>query len=107
VIERDVTAWEIIYAVLRVRLLWPLIPLLYLCIGMHLKLRSIEYRTRQSFGDASAGPKEADWVVHQTRYPAVPVSSAQESDPAESSFARRAWQYARRSFGRCVTWIEM
>jgi hypothetical protein len=92
VIERDVTAWEIIYAVLRIRLLWPLYPLLYLCIGMHLKLRWIKYRTHQSFGDASGHPKEADWVVRQTPNPdpAVPVSSAQESDPAESSFARRA-----------------
>jgi hypothetical protein len=90
VIERDVTAWEIIYAVLRIRLLWPLYPLLYLCIGMHLKLRWIKYRTQQSFGDASGRPKEADWVVRQTPYPAVPVSSAQKSDPTESSFARRA-----------------
>jgi hypothetical protein len=48
VIARDVTAGEIIYAVLRVRFFWPLYALLYLYIGMHLKMRWIEYRTRRT-----------------------------------------------------------
>ena len=52
-IARDVTAGEIIYAVLRVRFFWPLYALLYLYIGMHLKMRWIEYRTRKDFGAAT------------------------------------------------------
>jgi hypothetical protein len=54
VIARDVTAGEIIYAMLRVRFFWPVYALLYLCIGMHLKMRWIEYRTRKDFGAAAA-----------------------------------------------------
>jgi hypothetical protein len=37
VIAPDVAAWQIIYAVLRVRLSWPLYALLYLCVGMKLE----------------------------------------------------------------------
>ena len=51
----DVTAGEIIYAVLRVWFFWPLYGLLYLCLGMYLKMRWVRYRTRTSFGGAS-GP---------------------------------------------------
>jgi hypothetical protein len=47
-ILRDITVWEILSAVLRVRFLWPLYGLLYLCAGMHLKMRWVEYRTRAS-----------------------------------------------------------
>jgi hypothetical protein len=47
-ISRDITVWEILSAVLRVRLLWPLYGLIYLCAGMHLKMRWVEYRTRAS-----------------------------------------------------------
>jgi hypothetical protein len=50
----DVTAWEIVYAVLRVRFFWPLYALFYLCVGMHLKMRWVEHRTRKSLGDPSA-----------------------------------------------------
>jgi hypothetical protein len=46
VIARDVTAWEVIRAVLRVRLLWPLYGLVYLYVAMNLKMRWVEYRTR-------------------------------------------------------------
>jgi hypothetical protein len=47
VIAHDVTAWEIIYAVLHARFFWPLYALLYLCVGMNLKTRWIEYRMRK------------------------------------------------------------
>jgi hypothetical protein len=47
VIGHDVTAWEIIYAVLRARFFWPLYALLYLFVGMNLKTRWIEYQTRK------------------------------------------------------------
>jgi hypothetical protein len=69
VIAHDVTAWEIIYAVLCVRFLWPLYGLLYLCVGMSLKMRWVEYRTRKGFANASAGPE----LMRQTYYPALPV----------------------------------
>jgi hypothetical protein len=54
VIARDVTAGEIIYWTPRVRFFWPLYALLYLYIGVHLKMRWIEYRTRKDFGAATA-----------------------------------------------------
>jgi hypothetical protein len=69
VIAHDVTAWEIIYALLRVRFFWPLYALLYLCVGMNLKMRWVEYRTRKGFADASAQPES----VRKTCYPALPV----------------------------------
>ena len=84
VIAPDVTAREIIYAVLRVRLLWPLYALLYLCVGMNLKMRWVEYRTRKSFGDA-ARPE----VVCPTSDPAPSVPLAGE-DHAEIGKARGA-----------------
>jgi hypothetical protein len=68
-IANDVTAWEIIYAVLRVRFLWPLYGLLYLCVGMGLKMRWVECRTREGFANASVRPE----LVRQTYYPALPV----------------------------------
>ena len=83
-IAHDITAWEIIYAVLRVRLFWPLYALLYLCVGMNLKMRWVEYRTRKSFGDA-ARPE----VVRQTSDPAPPVPLDGE-DHAEIGKARGA-----------------
>jgi hypothetical protein len=83
VIAADVTAREIIYAVLRVRLLWPLYALLYLCGGMNLKMRWGEYRTRKSFGDA-ARPE----VVRQTCVPVPPVPAGK--DHAEIGKARGA-----------------
>jgi hypothetical protein len=79
----DVTAREIIYAVLRVRLLWPLYALLYLCVGMNLKMRWVEYRTRKSFGDA-ARPE----VERQTCVPVSPVPAGK--DHAEIGKARGA-----------------
>jgi hypothetical protein len=66
VIAPDVTAWQIIYAVLRVRLFWPLYALLYLCVGMNLKMRWVGYRERKNLADA-ARPE----VVHQTWYPGL------------------------------------
>jgi hypothetical protein len=81
----DVTAWEIIYAVLRVRLFWPLYGLLYLCVGMNLKMRWVEYRTRKGFGDASARRE----VVRQACYPALPVPLPGE-DHAEIGTAHSA-----------------
>ena len=83
-IAADVTAREVIYAVLRVRLLWPLYALLCLCVGMNLKMRWVEYQTRKSFGDA-ARPE----VVRQTCEPARPVTLAGE-DHAEIGKARGA-----------------
>ena len=83
-IAHDITVWEIIYAVLRVRLFWPLYALLYLCVGMNLKMRWVEYRTRKSFGDA-ARPE----VVRQTCEPSPPVPLAGE-DHAEIGKARGA-----------------
>jgi hypothetical protein len=84
-IAHDVTAWEIIYAVLRVRLLWPLYGLLYLCVGMSLKRRWVEYRTREGFANTSVRPD----VVRQTYYPALPVPLAGEHH-AEIGTARSA-----------------
>jgi hypothetical protein len=84
VIAADVTAREVIYAVLRVRLLWPLYALLYLCVGMNLKTRWVEYRTRKGFGDA-ARPE----VVRQTCEPVPRVPLAAE-DSAEIGKARGA-----------------
>ena|SRR5882757_3883423 len=55
---QEVTAWEIIYAVLHARFLWPLYALLYLCIGMNLKIRWVEYRTRDRLGDSCARSPE-------------------------------------------------
>jgi hypothetical protein len=83
-IAPDVTAREIIYAVLRVRLLWPLYALLYLYVGMSLKMRWAAYRMRKGFGDA-ARPE----VVRQTCDPAPPVPLAGE-DHAEIGKARGA-----------------
>jgi hypothetical protein len=85
VIAHDVTAWEIIYAVLRVRFFWPLYGLLYLCVGMNLKTRLVEYRTRTGFTDAP-GPPE---VVPQTCHPALPGPLPGE-DHAEIGVARSA-----------------
>jgi hypothetical protein len=85
VIAPDVTAWQIIYAVLRVRLFWPLYALLYLCVGMNLKMRWVEYRTRRGFADTSAPPE----VVHQIRYPGLPLPLPGE-DRAEIGTARSA-----------------
>jgi hypothetical protein len=56
---QEVTAWEIIYAVLHARFLWPLYALLYLCIGMNLKMRGVEYRTRDRLGDSCACSPES------------------------------------------------
>lgn len=71
VIAHDVTAWEVIRTVLRVRLFWPLYGLLYLGVAMNLKMKWVEYRTRKGFADASARTDTAG----QTHYP-PPVSSA-------------------------------
>jgi hypothetical protein len=49
----DVTAWEIVYAVLRVPFFWPLYALLNLCFGMHLKMWWVEHRVRKSLGEPS------------------------------------------------------
>jgi hypothetical protein len=84
VIAPDVTAWEIIYAVLRVRPFWPLYMLLYLCVGMNLKMRWVEYRTRKGFEDAP--PSE---VVPQISDPAPLVPLVGE-DHAEIGKARGA-----------------
>jgi hypothetical protein len=84
VIAHDITAWEIIYAVLRVRLLWPLYALLYLCVGMNLKMRWVAYRMRKGFGNA-ARPE----VVCPTSDPAPSVPLAGE-DHAEIGKARGA-----------------
>ncbi|MGA2429462.1 MAG: hypothetical protein ABSH13_13265 [Candidatus Acidiferrum sp.] len=84
-IARDVTAFEIVYAVLRVRFFWPLYGLLYLCVGMNLKMRWVEYRTRKGFADASARPE----VAGKTCYPALPVP-LQSEDHAEIGTARSA-----------------
>lgn len=67
-IAPDVTAWQIIYAVLRVRLFWPLYALFYLCVGMNLKMRWVGYRERKNSAEA-ARPE----VVHQTWYPDLPL----------------------------------
>jgi hypothetical protein len=85
VIAHDVTAWEIIYAVLRVRFFWPLYALLYLCVGMNLKMRWVEHRTRKGFADASAQPE----VVRRTCYPELLVPLEGE-DHAEIGTARSA-----------------
>jgi hypothetical protein len=84
VIAPDVTAWQIIYAVLRVRLFWPLYALFYLCVGMSLKMRWVAYRTRRGFEDASARPE----VVRKTcEAPPVPLAG---EDRAEIGKARGA-----------------
>jgi hypothetical protein len=85
VTAHDVTAWEIIYAVLRVRFFWPLYGLLYLCVGMNLKMRWVEYRTRKGFTNAFARPE----MVRQTYYPALPVPLPGE-DHAEIGTAHSA-----------------
>jgi hypothetical protein len=74
VTAQEVTAWEIIYTVLHARFFWPLYALLYLCVGMNLKMRWVEYRTRDSLRDPCARSERVDWVGRQ-RSPAHPASS--------------------------------
>jgi hypothetical protein len=78
VTAQEVTAWEIMYAVLHARFFWPLYALLYLCVGMSLKMRWVEYRTRDNLGGWSARSEGVDWVVRQKSHPARPACSAQQ-----------------------------
>ena len=75
---QEVTAWEIIYAVLRARFFWPLYALLYLCVGMNLKMRWVEYRTRNNLGDSCSRSEGVDGVVRQKNHPARPAPSAHQ-----------------------------
>jgi hypothetical protein len=75
VTAQEVTAWEIIYAVLHARFFWPLYALLYLCVGMNLKKRWVEYRMRDRLGDSCARSETVDRAVRQKSHPARPASS--------------------------------
>jgi hypothetical protein len=78
VTAQEVTAWEIIYAVLHARFFWPLFALLYLCVGMNLKMRWVEYRTRANLGDSCARSERVDWVVRQKSHSARPAPSSHQ-----------------------------